>query len=236
VGAATALALARAGHDVAITATQSENLRETVGKVADTGARVVPIVLDLRAHENIVRAFGEAITAFAKLDVLVNNAAVNLRRLAADVKPDDWDTVMETNVRGTFFLSQQAARYWIVNERPGCIVNIASAHAFVGAAERSTYGISKAAIVHMTKMLAVEWGDHGIRVNAVAPGRMQTDSPSRAEKGADLAYIGAMLKRIPLHRLATAEEVASAVAWLASPEAAAVTGHTIVLDGGLTAA
>jgi NAD(P)-dependent dehydrogenase (short-subunit alcohol dehydrogenase family) len=85
-------------------------------------------------------------------------------------------------------------------------------------------------------MLAVEWGDHGIRVNAVAPGRMQTDSPSRAEKGSDPAYIGAMLERIPLHRLATPEEVAAAVCYLASPAAAAITGQTIVLDGGLTAA
>jgi NAD(P)-dependent dehydrogenase (short-subunit alcohol dehydrogenase family) len=106
----------------------------------------------------------------------------------------------------------------------------------VGAAERSTYGISKAAVVHMTRMLAVEWGDHGIRVNAVAPGRMQTDSPSRAEKGSDPAYMAAMLERIPLHRLATPEEVAAAVCWLASPEAGAVTGQTMVLDGGLTAA
>src|SRR5262249_7061833 len=126
--------------------------------------------------------------------------------------------------------------HWIAQKQPGCIVNVASAHAIIGAAERSTYGISKAAIVHMTKMLAVEWGEHGIRVNAVAPGRMQTDSPSRAEKGSDPAYIGAMLERIPLHRLATVEEVASAVTWLASSAAASVTGQTIVLDGGLTAA
>jgi NAD(P)-dependent dehydrogenase (short-subunit alcohol dehydrogenase family) len=236
VGAATALALARAGYDVAITATRSDNLQKTSAQLADTGARVVPLVLDLRAHESIMRAFGDLVTAFEQLDVLVNNAAVNLRRPAANVKLDEWDAVMETNVRGTFFLSQQAGRYWIVNEHPGCIVNVASAHAFVGAAERSTYGISKAAIVHMTKMLAVEWGDHGIRVNAVAPGRMQTDSPSRAEKGSDPAYIGAMLERIPLHRLATPEEVAAAVCYLASSEAAAITGQTIVLDGGLTAA
>ncbi len=236
VGAATALALARAGFDVAITATRAENLRQTVTSLSETGARVVPLVLDLRAHDSILRAFGEATTAFETLDVLVNNAAVNLRRLALEVKPDEWDTVIDTNVRGTFFLSQEAGRYWHVKEHPGCIVNIASAHAFVGAAERSTYGISKAAVIHMTKMLAVEWGDHGIRVNAVAPGRMQTDSPSRAEKGSDPAYIGAMLKRIPLHRLATQEEVAAAVAWLASPAAASVTGQTIVLDGGLTAA
>jgi NAD(P)-dependent dehydrogenase (short-subunit alcohol dehydrogenase family) len=144
--------------------------------------------------------------------------------------------VIDTNVRGTFLLSQQAGRHWLAQKYPGCIVNVASAHAFVGAAERSTYGISKAAIVHMTKMLAVEWGGHGIRVNAVAPGRMQTDSPSRADRGADPAYIGAMLERIPLHRLATAEEVAAAIAWLASPAAGSVTGQTIVLDGGLTAA
>jgi NAD(P)-dependent dehydrogenase (short-subunit alcohol dehydrogenase family) len=236
VGAATALALARAGYDVAITATRGDNLRDTSAKLAEAGGRVVPVVLDLRAHDSITRVFGEAAAAFGQVDVLVNNAAVNLRRDAADVAPDEWDAVMETNVRGTFFLSQQAGRHWIANRHPGCIVNIASAHAFIGAAERSTYGISKAAIVHMTKMLAVEWADHGIRVNAVAPGRMQTDSPSRAEKGADPAYIGAMLKRIPLHRLATAEEVAAAVCYLASPQAAAVTGQTIVLDGGLTAA
>jgi len=236
VGGATALALARAGYDVAITARRADNLRQTVASLADTGARVVPLALDLREQESIVRAFGEAIAAFGQLDVLVNNAAVNLRRLALDVTPDEWDAVIDTNARGTFFLSQQTGRHWIAQKQPGCIVNVASAHAFVGAAERSTYGISKAAIIHMTKMLAVEWGDHGIRVNAVAPGRMQTDSPSRAEKGSDPAYIGAMLKRIPLHRLATAEEVASAIVWLASPEAGSVTGQTIVLDGGLTAA
>ncbi len=236
VGAATALALARAGHDVAITATLSDNLRDTVAKLAETGARVVPLALDLRAHDSVARAFGEAIAALGQLDLVVNNAAVNLRRLALDVTPDEWDAVIETNTRGTFFLSQQAARHWVAHQRPGCIVNIVSAHALVGAAERSTYGISKAAVIHMTKMLAVEWGDHGIRVNAVAPGRMQTDSPSRAEKGSDPAYMAAMLERIPLHRLATADEVAAAVCWLASPAAAAVTGQTIVLDGGLTVA
>jgi NAD(P)-dependent dehydrogenase (short-subunit alcohol dehydrogenase family) len=236
VGAATALALARAGHDVAITATRADNLRDTLAKLGRTGARAVPLALDLRAPDSIVRAFGEALAALGRLDVLVNNAAVNLRRLALDVTPDEWDAVLETNARGTFFLTQQAGRHWVARKQEGCVVNVVSAHGLVGAAERSTYGISKAAIVHMTKMLAVEWGGHGIRVNAVAPGRMQTDSPSRAEKGADEAYMAAVLARIPLHRLATAEEVAAAVCFLASPAAAAITGQTLALDGGLTAA
>ncbi len=183
-----------------------------------------------------MRAFGEALAALGRLDVLVNNAAVNLRRDAVDVTPTEWDEVIDTNTRGTFFLSQRAARHWIGRGEAGCIVNIVSAHGLVGAAERTTYGISKAAVIHMTKMLAVEWGNHGIRINAVAPGRMMTDSPSRAGKGNDPAYMAAMLKRIPLHRLATPEEVAAAVAYLAGPQAAAVTGQTIVLDGGLTAA
>jgi NAD(P)-dependent dehydrogenase (short-subunit alcohol dehydrogenase family) len=138
VGAATALALARAGYDVAITATQGDNLRDTVATLTDTGARVVPLVLDLRAHDSVARAFGEAIAALRQLDLLVNNAAVNLRRLALDVAPDEWDAVIETNSRGTFFLSQQAARHWVTHKQPGCIVNIVSAHGIVGAPERST--------------------------------------------------------------------------------------------------
>jgi len=236
VGAAIALKLANEGFDIAVTATRADNLRDTLGRLAAAKAHAVPLVLDLRAQESIARAFGEAVAALGSLDLLVNNAGINLRRLAVDVTPEEWDGVMDTNVAGTFFLSQQVARRWIADGRAGAIVNIASAHGFIGAAERTTYGISKAAIIHMTKMLAVEWAQHGIRVNAVAPGRMLTEAPSRAEKQADPAYMAAMLARIPLHRLATPDEVASAVCWLASPAAATVTGQTLVMDGGLTAA
>ena len=236
VGAATALALAREGFDVAVTATTLEHLAATVAAVEKVGARVLPSVLDLRDPAAIARKTGEIIASLGGLDLLVNNAGANLRKNAVEVTPEEWDAVMDVNLRGTFFLTQEAGRHLIAAGRGGCIVNIASTYALIGAAERSTYGISKAALVGMTRMLAVEWAGHNIRVNAVAPGRLVTASPSRAGKGADPAYMEAMLKRIPLRRQASVEEVAAAVAYLASPAAAAMTGQTLVLDGGLTAA
>jgi NAD(P)-dependent dehydrogenase (short-subunit alcohol dehydrogenase family) len=236
VGAATALALARAGFDVAITATRLDNLAVTMKALGAAGARALPLVLDLREQASIEQAAADVVTTFGGLDVLVNNAGANVRRLAVEVTAQDWDAVMAVNIRGTFFLTQQVGRLLIAAGKGGCIVNIASTHALAGTAERSTYGISKAALVGMTRMLAVEWAAYGIRVNAVAPGRLETPSPSRAEKGADRGYMDAMLARIPLHRLASAEEVAATVAYLVSPAAASMTGRVLVLDGGLTAA
>ena len=236
VGAATALALARAGYDVAVTATKIENLAPTMQALESSGRRVLPAALDLRSEADIARVTKEAFAALGGIDVLVNNAGANLRKRAADVTAAEWDALMAVNVRGTFFLTQAVGRTLIARGRGGAIVNIASTHALAGAPERSTYGISKAALLGMTRMLAVEWAEHGIRVNAVAPGRLATPSPSRAEKGADRDYMDAMLERIPLHRLATAEEVAAAVVYLAGPAAASITGQVLVLDGGLTAA
>lgn len=234
VGAATALALARQGYAVALSATRAKNLDAVLAQLERAGARAVPVVLDLRAQESIAEAFAQVVGAFGTLDVLVNNAGANLRKRAVDVTPAEWDDVIGANVTGTFFLSQEFGRHLIAGGRPGALVNIASTHGIVGASERSTYGISKAAIIHMTKMLAIEWAEHGIRVNAIAPGRLDTASPSRQD--ADPAYMQAMLRRIPLHRLTTAEEVAEAACYLAGPQAASITGHTLVLDGGLLSA
>ena len=236
VGAAIAFALAREGFDVAVTATRLDHLAATMKALGAAGARALPLVLDLREQASIEQATADVLTTFGGLDVLVNNAGANVRRLAVDVTAQDWDAVMAVNIRGTFFLTQQVGRHLIAAGGGGCIVNIASTHALAGTAERSTYGISKAALVQMTRMLAVEWAEHGIRVNAIAPGRLETPSPSRAEKGADRGYMDAMIERIPLRRLASAEEVAATVAYLVSPAAASMTGQVLVLDGGLTAA
>jgi NAD(P)-dependent dehydrogenase (short-subunit alcohol dehydrogenase family) len=232
VGAATALGLARAGYDVALSATRTENLAGILRELAPLGVRTLPLALDLRSEPGIEQAVAQIVAGLGGIDVLVNNAGANLRKLAVEVTASEWREVMEVNVTGTFLLSQQIGRHLIGAAREGAIVNIASTHGLIGAPERSTYGISKGAIIQMTRMLAIEWAPHGIRVNAIAPGRLDTASPSRA--GADPKYMAAMLERIPLHRLATAEEVAGTAVYLAQTQS--VTGQVVVLDGGLTAA
>ena len=232
IGAATALALARNGFDVAVAATRVENLSNVVAQLEATGARVVPVALDLRANSSIEQTMAAVTGAFGNLDVLVNNASVPLRKAATEVTPEEWDAVMQPNLTGTFFMCQQMGRHLIGSGRPGCIINIASTHGIVALAARLVYGVSKAAVMHMTKMLAIEWAQHGIRVNSIAPGTV--DTPSRAAFLADPKTREMMLNRVPLHRLGTADEVAAAVCYLASPEAAYITGHTLVMDGGLT--
>jgi NAD(P)-dependent dehydrogenase (short-subunit alcohol dehydrogenase family) len=196
----------------------------------------ISIELELRSQEIIESAIAKVIEKFGRIDLLVNNAGANLCRKAVDVTREEWDDMIATNLTGSFFLTQQVGRHLIARGAAGYIITVSSTHGLVGAVERSTYGITKGALIQMTRMLAIEWADHGIRVNAVAPGRLDTPSPSRAATGSDKSYMEAMLKRIPLHRLATVEEIAAVVAFLASAAATSITGQTIVVDGGLTAA
>jgi NAD(P)-dependent dehydrogenase (short-subunit alcohol dehydrogenase family) len=232
IGAAVALALARDGFDVAVSSTRPEKLSEVTTAIGAAGVRAVPVALDVRAPESIERAMAEVISACGRLDVLVNNAGVPLKRPALDVTPAEWQLVLDVNLKGAFFMSQQMGGHLVAAGRPGCIVSIASTHGLVALTGRSAYGIAKAAVIHMTRMLAIEWAEHGIRVNAVAPGRV--DTPSRAGSLAEPGYRDAALGRIPLHRFGAAEEVAGAVRYLVSPAASYITGQTLVLDGGLT--
>ena len=233
LGAEIAVALARDGCDVAVTSRRVERLADTLEKLTAAGARAVPLELDLRSQASIERAMAQAVSALGHVDTLVNNAGVTLRRAALEVTPEEWDEVMAVNLAGTFFMSQRFGRHLIGERRPGCVVSLASTHGMVGFAQRSTYGISKAGIIQMTRMLAIEWAEHGIRVNAIAPGTL--DTPSRAEYfAAHPAAREAMIERIPFRRFGTPGEVAAMVRYLASPEAAYVTGQTLVLDGGLT--
>lgn len=233
LGAAIAAALARGSFDLAVSSRRAQKLAGMIAELAPTGARVVPVELDVRSQSSLERAMSEAVGAFGHIDVLVNNAGVTLRRPVLEVTPAEWDEVMAVNLKGTFFLSQQMGRHLITSRRAGCIISLASAHGMLGFPQRSAYGISKAGIIHMTRMLAIEWAEHGIRVNAIAPGTVET--PSRAEYFSTHPDARqAMLDRIPLRRFGTPDEVAAMVCYLTSPEAAYITGQTLLLDGGLT--
>jgi len=215
VGAATALTLARDGFALALTATQQQHLNGTLAKLTSLGCKAFALNLDLRLNKSIENAIAEALDFFGRIDVLVNNAVTNFSRKAVLMSREEWDEHMAINVTGTFFLTQQVGRHLIARQAGGRIITVSSTAAFIGQAERSAYGIAKAALVQMTRMLAIEWAEHAITVNAVAPGRLLTESPSRAQTAADPAYMEAMLKRIPLHRLVTVEEVAGAIVFLA---------------------
>ncbi len=235
VGQATALSLAGEGYDLALTATKRENLAGSEGLLATTDAKVHAYALNLREPKEIDEVVAAIHDEAGVPDLLVNNGGTILDQTSLEISPDDWDSVFDVNLRGTFFMTQAVGRLMIERGTGGAIVTISSSFAFKGAANRLTYGVSKAGLINMTKMLAVEWAPHDIRVNAVAPGRIDTPSPPRAHTSNDPDYMAAMLQRIPLHRLTTAEEVAAAVTYLAGDGAASMTGQSIIMDGGLTA-
>jgi NAD(P)-dependent dehydrogenase (short-subunit alcohol dehydrogenase family) len=233
IGRAIAIALAREGFDLAVSELEAGSLDELLRHPDLRRRKVVPVRLDLREEASIDAAFACALDALGEIDLLVNNAGRSLVKPVVEVQWAEWDDVMNTNLRGAFFLSQKFARHWFGRGRPGCIVSLGSTHGVIGIAQRSVYGISKAGIIHMTRMLAIEWAERNIRVNAIAPTTVLT--PSREKMLSDSAVRQGMLERIPTRRFATPEEVAGAVLYLASPAAASVTGHTLFVDGGLLA-
>jgi len=235
LGHVIAVALAREGFDLVVSGRSTGTLDNTLKAVQALGRRVVPVALDLREQAAIERAMAEAVAAYGKIDVLVNNAGLALRRTALEVSRDEFDELIDVMLTGTFFMSQQMGRHLLAQKRPGCIVNLASTHGLVGLAERSTYGIAKGGIIQMTRMLAIEWAEYGIRVNALAPGTVNT--PTRAEYFQANPEAGQrMLMRVPLGRFATPDEVGAAVVYLASPAAAYITGQTLGPNGRLTPA
>ena len=233
LGAAIALRLARDGYDVAVTELTQAPLADVVKKLEAAGAHAAPIALDITSQASVESAVAQAAEALGPLDVLVNNAGVTQRRFAIDVTRDEWQGVIDVNLTGTFFMSQQFARHLLAQKREGCIVSLASTHGVVALAERATYGITKGAIIHMTRMLAFEWAAQGIRVNAIAPGTIET--PSRAAFfDANPGTREAMLKRVPAGKFGTEADVAGAVSFLAGADSNFVTGQTLLIDGGLT--
>jgi len=233
LGRAIAVALAREGYDLALTELSAEALKDTLTEPEIRKRKIVAIALDLRSQDSIKAAFEKAARELGAIGLLVNNAGRALLKPVVDVTPAEWDDMMATNLKGAFFLSQLFGRACIAAKRPGAIVSIASTHGMTGIAGRSVYGISKAGLIQMTRMLAIEWAGHNIRVNSIAPTTVMTES--RQQLLSDPDKRAAALARIPSGRFATPEEIATAVVYLASDGAASVTGHTLPVDGGLMA-
>ena len=234
IGAAIATALARDGFDLALADLDTAMLENTVAAVRKHGARVFTVALDLRVQSSIDEAMQRVLAELGHLDVLVNNAGCTVRGPVVEMTREQWASVMDVNLAGTYFMSQAMGRYLLSSGRKGSIISIASTHGAVGVPNFSIYGISKAGIAHMTRMLAIEWAKNGIRVNAIAPGSTMT--PTRAAGlAAEPERRQPLLDRIPVGRFCTEEEIAGLASYLASPQAEYVTGQTLLIDGGLTA-
>jgi len=202
---------------------RSDWAQQTERELRANGAKVVALAGDVTSAADVRNAVRRCVSEWGRLDILVNNAGVSMSTPTdlVDLPIAEWDRIMGVNLTGAMLCIKEAAPV-IKQSGGGSIINVTSISARTCYPGQGAYGISKAALVQMTRMLAIEWAEYGITVNAVAPGRLNTESPSRARTGTDKAYMEAMLKRIPMHRLATVDEVAGAVAFLASPAAASI--------------
>jgi NAD(P)-dependent dehydrogenase (short-subunit alcohol dehydrogenase family) len=229
IGQAVALGLAADGWDLALVGRSRESLTATRDQL--TG-RAVVLAADVRDPEKIAAAVAEAEQRLGPLDALVNNAGVQRLSPALEVTEDDWDDVLNTNLKGAFFCAQAAGRAMVRRGR-GVIVNVASAAALIAVADRAAYAASKAGLVMLTRVLALEWAPHNVRVNAIAPTFVDTDlgRQTLAEPGRREQIVG----RIPLGRIASLDDVVAAVRFLIDPAASGfITGQVLAIDGGLS--
>ncbi len=234
LGKAIAMAMAEAGADCAVTELpdRMETLEPVCRDIRAAGKRALPLPLRLPALESISGAVERTLDAWERIDILVNNAGVNVPRPALEVSEEDWDRVLDTNLKGLFFVAQRVARA-MKDAGGGRIINMASQNGVVGYYRRAAYCASKAGVVNLTRVLAIEWAPLGITVNAVGPTFVIT--PLTQSTWDDPAMREDLLKRIPLGRVGVPEDVVGAVVFLASPAASLITGHTLLVDGGWTA-
>jgi NAD(P)-dependent dehydrogenase (short-subunit alcohol dehydrogenase family) len=233
LGRAISLSLANAGADVALGLRDARDGEDLVSAIEGMGRRALRVQMDVLDLAQIGRAVDEVVDTFGRIDILVNNAGLGPENPAEDVNEPDYDLTFDTNVKGLFFTSQAVGRV-MIRQHGGRIVNLSSQAGFVALPGEAIYCASKAAVAHLTKCLAVEWGMHGITVNAVAPTFIRT--PGTADALSDPEFAADVTTRIAaLHRVGEPVDVAGAVLYLASPAAALVTGTTLLVDGGWTA-
>lgn len=232
IGKDIALTFAKLNANVVISGRSKNALQETLDELQTYNKRCIAVSGDLSDINEVKRLIDTAAETFGTIDVLVNNAGVNIAKPAMEVTEEDWDTVLDLNLKSAFFASQAAAKY-MLEQNSGRIINIASQMAFVGFAKRAAYCSSKGGLVQLTKALAVEWAKAGIRVNAVAPTFIETELTANMFE--DEEFKREVHSRILLDGLSQPKDISGAVLYLASDLANFVTGETIKVDGGWTA-
>jgi NAD(P)-dependent dehydrogenase (short-subunit alcohol dehydrogenase family) len=224
-------ALARAGSDLIITSRKREDLSAFVTEVEAMGRKAVPLALDVRDHGSIQRMAEEAQAAFGQIHILVNNAGCNVRKPALEVTWEDWNLILDTNLRGSFFVAQAIAR-GMIPHRYGRIINIGSVTSVAGYAGLGPYTASRGGIRQLTMSLADDWGKHGVTVNCLAPGWFKTAQNRVMYE--DEGWVEYLTERIPLKRPGEPNDLDGAIVFLASEASRYVTGQTLLVDGGIS--
>ena len=231
LGVHFARTLAAAGASVAIAARRADRLASLQAELQSAGAKAVAGELDVQSGDSITTAFAAAEQALGPIDIVVNNAGISIVKPALEMPVEDWDTVVNTNLRGAWLVAQAAGKRWLMAKRPGVIVNIASILGLRTIGQVAPYNASKAGLIHLTRALAMEWARHDIRVNAICPGYIETEMYGdfwKTPAGQRL------IDRIPQRRIGKPEHLDGALLLLASEAGSFMTGSVLTVDGGHT--
>lgn len=231
LGRRFAATLARAGADVAVTARTGDALKGVCGEIEALGRRAFPVELDVTVQDSIRRMAAAVQEGFGKVDILVNNAGCNVRKRAIDLQWDEWNRVLDTNLRGAFFVAQAVAE-WMIERRYGRIINIGSVTCVFGYSGIAPYCASRGGIKQLTMSLADDWGPYGITVNCLAPGWFETEQTAALFENKE--WVEYLRDRIPLKRTGDVAELDGALIFLASDAGSYVTGQTLLVDGGIS--
>jgi NAD(P)-dependent dehydrogenase (short-subunit alcohol dehydrogenase family) len=231
LGVHFARTLAAAGASVAIAARRADRLASLQAELQQAGGQAAAVELDVQSGKSVSAAFDAAETALGAIDIVVNNAGISIVKPALDMPEEDWDAVVDTNLRGAWLVAQTAAKRWVAAKRAGVLVNIASILGLRTIGQVAPYNASKAGLIHLTRALAMEWARHNIRVNAICPGYIETEMNSDFWKTPGGQRL---IERIPQRRIGQPEHLDGALLLLASDAGTFMTGSVLTVDGGHT--
>jgi NAD(P)-dependent dehydrogenase (short-subunit alcohol dehydrogenase family) len=231
LGVHFARTLAAAGASVAIAARRADRLASLQAELLNAGVKAAAVELDVQSGKSVKAAFDAAEKMLGAIDIVVNNAGISIVKPALDMPEEDWDAVVDTNLRGAWLVAQTAAKRWVAAKRPGVIVNIASILGLRTIGQVAPYNASKAGLIHLTRVLAMEWARHNIRVNAICPGYIETEMNRDFWKTPGGQRL---IERIPQRRIGQPEHLDGALLLLASDAGTFMTGSVLTVDGGHT--